>query len=183
MRDSQEEILRFWFDETEPQLWFQENDAFDALLRTRYMGSCELARDCVCDAWSRSVDGSLALCLLLNQFPRHIYRGRAKAYAGDKKALLTAKNAVAKGFDQTLPPVKRRFLYLPYLHSESLPNQKISVELFSKMQKDDPLSYEHAQRNYRIIEKFGRFPHRNKVLGRENTPAEQEYLAGMAAGA
>ncbi len=181
MRDSKEDILKFWFTETEPQLWFQVNEAFDEKVRTRYMGACELARDAMYDAWSRSVDGSLALCLLLDQFPRVIYRGHAKAYSGDRKALLVAKNAVAKGFDQTLPPEKRRFLYQPYLHSENLPNQRVSVELFGKMAKDDPVSFEHAQRNYKIIEQFGRFPHRNKVLGRENTPAEQEYLARMPA--
>jgi uncharacterized protein (DUF924 family) len=180
MRDNKGDILRFWFDETEPQLWFQQNEAFDAVLRQRYLSACELARDGVFDAWNRSVDGSLALCLLLSEFPRHIYRGAAKAYAGDKKALLVAKNAVARGFDQTLPPVQRRFIYLPYLHSEALPNQKTSVELFAKMQKDDPLSYEHALRNQRLIEKFGRFPHRNRILARENTPEEQGYLAASA---
>jgi uncharacterized protein (DUF924 family) len=178
MHDSKQDILNFWFNETEPQLWVQQNEAFDARLRQRFMSSCELARDGLCDAWNHDVDGCLALVLLLHQFPRNIYRGHAKAYAGDGKALLAAKHAVAGGFDQTLTPVRRRVLYLPFMHSENLSNQKKSVELFGKMQKDDPLSYEHAQRNYRIIEKFGRFPHRNNILGRENTPEEQEYIAG-----
>lgn len=181
MRDNRHEILHFWFEETEPTLWFQQNDAFDERLRHHFLGACELARDGLCDSWKNDPDGCLALILLLHQFPRNIWRGHAKAYDGDAKALLAAKHAVAKGFDQMLPAGKRRFIYLPFLHSEKLPDQRRSVELFAKMQKEDPLSHEHALRNFRVIEKFGRFPHRNRVLDRENSPEENDYLAGTAA--
>ncbi len=176
MHDSKQDVLTFWFTETEPALWFQENEQFDAVLRHRFMGDCEIARDGMIDAWKNDADGCLALVLLLNQIPRHIYRGHAKAYAGDNKALLASKHAIARGFDQVMTPVRRRFLYLPFMHSENLTNQKKSLELYGRMQKDDPVTYEHAQRNYRLIEQFGRFPNRNKAMGRESTPEEQAWL-------
>ncbi len=182
MRDSRQEILHFWFEETEPSLWFQQNEQFDSLVRDRFQMTWNMAREGLCDSWNRDADGCLALCIILDQFPRNMFRGRPEAFSTDKKALLIAKYAVSKGFDQVLPPVRRRFIYLTYEHSELLSDQKKAVELFSKMKKDDPMGYEYAQRHFRVIEKFGRFPHRNAVLGRENTPEEQEYLAQPGAG-
>lgn len=177
MRDSRHEILHFWFDETDPSLWFQHNEAFDTLVRERYLLTHEMARDGLCDPWKNNAEGCLALCLLLNQFPRNMFRGQKQAYQTDSKALLVSKYAVSKGFDQVLPVVKRRFIYLPYEHSEHLSDQKKSVELFGRIRKVDPLGYERAVKDMQIIEKFGRFPRRNAVVGRENTPEEAEHLA------
>lgn len=178
MRDSQQEIIHFWFEETDPSLWFQVNETFDNHVRDLFAPTYALAKDGLCDGWKKDGEGCLALCLLLDQFPRNMFRGRPDAYATDEKALLTAKYAVSRGFDQLLSPPKRRFLYLPYQHSEKLPDQRKSAELFGRMAKDDPLGHEHALKQLRIIERFSRFPERNAALGRENSPEEEEYLAG-----
>lgn len=177
MNDSQKDILDFWFDQTSPQQWFQTNPEFDALVAERFLERYEKARDGVFDDWRRDADGCLALCLLMDQFPRNMFRGTPQAYATDSKALVIAKYAVSKGFDQVLPLVKRRFLYLPYEHSETLNDQRCCVEFFEKIKKEDPLSYDYALRHFQVIDEYGRFPHRNKILGRMNTPEEEEYLA------
>lgn len=182
MKDSQADILTFWFDETQPQQWFQTNPDFDALIRERFTEAYEKARDGILDDWRRDADGCLALCILLDQFPRNMFRGTKQAFATDGKGLVVAKYAVSKGFDQVLPPLKRRFIYLPYEHSENLNDQRKCVELFEKMTKDDPLGYDYAVRHLKVIEAYGRFPHRNKILGRMNTPEEEEYLARPGAG-
>ncbi len=182
MRDSQTDILSFWFEETQPQQWFQVNPDFDALIRARFSDACDKAKAGILDDWRRDADGCLALCLLLDQFPRNMFRGTPAAFATDGKALVVAKYAVAKGFDQVLPPVKRRFIYLPYEHSENLGDQRKCVELFEKMTRDDPLGYDYALKHLKVIEAYGRFPHRNKILGRMSTPEEEEYLARPGAG-
>ncbi|MBI4031037.1 MAG: DUF924 domain-containing protein, partial [Proteobacteria bacterium] len=150
VRDSRHDILHFWFEETDPSLWFQHNDAFDTLVRERYLLAHEMARDGLCDTWKNNAEGCLALCLLLNQFPRNMFRGQKRAYETDGKALLVSKYTVAKGFDQVLPVVKRRFIYLPYEHSEHLSDQKKSVELFGRLRKVDPLGYERALKDMHI---------------------------------
>lgn len=182
MKDSQSEILAFWFEEIQPQQWFQTNPDFDASVRERFYPAYEKARDGILDDWRRDADGCLALCLLLDQFPRNMFRGTPQAFATDPKGLVVAKYALAKGFDQVLPPVKRRFVYLPFEHSESVIDQRKCVELFEKMKKDDPLGYEYALKHLKVIERYGRFPHRNKILSRMNTPEEEEYLAQPGAG-
>ena len=177
MRDTKEEILHFWFEETEPVQWFQRNETFDSQITDRFLVSYEMAQDGLCDGWNRDADGCLALCILLDQFPRNMFRDTPRAFATDDKALLIAKHTIRQGFDQVLPPIQRRFIYLPFEHSEKLPEQKRSLELFKTMQAEDPLGYDYAVRHYEVIEKYNRFPHRNKILGRENTPEEEEYLA------
>lgn len=177
MKDFQAEILSFWFDETAPQLWFQVSDEFDQMVRARFASAYDLARLGGCDYWQSDPDGCLALCLLYDQFPRNMYRGTARAYESDKQAIVVAKLAISKGFDQVLLPVRRRFVYLPFQHSENLGDQKKSVALFEKIRHDDPVSYEYAQRHFKTIEKFGRFPHRNAYLHRESTSDEIAFLA------
>jgi uncharacterized protein (DUF924 family) len=182
MRDTKEEILSFWFEETRPSQWFQKNEEFDGQIRDRFHVSYKMARDGLCDSWNIDAQGCLALCILLDQFPRNMFRDSKQAFETDGKALLVAKHAIAKGYDQLLPPVKRRFIYLPFEHSESLNDQKRCVELFESIKDEDPLGYDYAVKHLEVIERFGRFPHRNKVLGRKNTPEEQEYLASPDAG-
>lgn len=181
MKDTKNAILQFWFDETAPQQWFQVNPEFDDTIRTRFTDIYILAADGGCDDWKTDAQGCLALCLVLDQFPRNMFRGQAKAFATDKDGLLVSKHAIHRGFDQILIPLKRRFIYLPFMHSEHMNDQKRSVELFSTMQVADPMGYEHALRHQREIERFGRFPYRNKALGRENTPEENEYLKTLSA--
>lgn len=182
MRDTKREVLAFWFEESSPAQWFQKNDAFDTDIKERFYVTYEMAASGLCEDWKKDADGCLALCLVLDQFPRNMFRNDSRAFETDSAALLVAKEAIHKGFDQILTPVKRRFLYLPFEHSEDLQNQKRSVELFKSMKDSDPLGYEYALRHKDVIEKYGRFPHRNKVLCRDNTPAEEEYLKAPDAG-
>ncbi|MCB9982224.1 MAG: DUF924 domain-containing protein [Rhodospirillales bacterium] len=176
MRDTQQEILHFWFEELDPQQWFQSSESVDAEIRERFSVTHEMAADGLCQHWAVDADGSLALIIVLDQFPRHMYRGTPKAFASDERALLIAKQAVHKGFDQVLEPVKRGFLYLPFQHSETLSDQKKSVELFGAMATDNPAGDMYAKRHYVPIEKFGRFPHRNEILGRDSSAEEVEFL-------
>lgn len=177
MKDSRQDIIDFWFVETQPQQWFQKNPDFDALIKENFLETYQSARSGHLDDWKKDADGCLALCLLLDQFPRNMFRGDPQAFATDGQALLIAKYAISKGFDQIMEPIKRRFLYLPFEHSESMSDQKRSLELFHKMQADDPLGYQYARRHYDVIERFGRFPHRNSILNRESTPEEEAFNA------
>lgn len=176
MRDSRSEILQFWFEETEPRQWFQRNEAFDAIIRGRFLGIYQLARDGVCDAWMGDAQGCLSLCLVLDQFPRNMFRDHADAFATDDKALAVARHAVEKSFDRLVPPVQRRFLYLPFEHSENLSDQERSVELFATLKDHDPPGYDYARRHRDVIARFGRFPGRNAALGRETTADEIAFL-------
>ncbi len=182
VRDTRREVLLFWFNETQPAQWFQKNPAFDDLIRTRFLMSYEMAAGGLCDSWKDDAKGCLALCILLDQMPRNMFRDTPRAFATDEKALLVARHAVARGFDALLTPVERTFLYLPYEHSEEITDQKKSVALFETIKNEEPLAYDYALRHYEVIDKFGRFPHRNKILGRESTPEELVYLADPAAG-
>ncbi|WP_435639957.1 DUF924 family protein [Micavibrio aeruginosavorus] len=182
MRDTKQDILHFWFSETEPVQWFQKNPDFDQSIRERFRLTYTMARDGVCDHWASDADGCLALCLVLDQFPRNMFRDSAEAFATDEKALKTARLGIIRGFDQILPVIKRRFVYLPFEHSEAMDDQNRAVELFATMRDDDPLGYEYALRHRDVIERFGRFPHRNAVLGRDNTAEELIYLSQPGAG-
>ena len=182
MKDIQKDVLDFWFVETQPKQWFQVSEEFDETIRERFSEPYEMAANGQFDDWQNDADGALALCILLDQMPRNMFRDTPKAFDTDKKALVVAKYAISKGLDQVLSPIKRRFLYLPFEHSENLNDQRRCLELFEKIKADDPLGYEYAQRHIEVIEKYGRFPHRNKILGRENTPEEEEYLAQPGSG-
>ncbi|HBL57831.1 MAG TPA: DUF924 domain-containing protein [Cyanobacteria bacterium UBA8803] len=180
-----DEILDFWFgkpDEADygrPRLiWFTKDPAFDADVRSRFMQGYQQAAAGQLDSWQNSPKSCLALIILLDQFPRNMFRGTPQAFATDPKALDVAHYALEQGFDKELLPVQRWFIYLPFEHSEDLEHQHQCVQLFSTL-KDDPDSastIDYAYRHLRTIESFGRFPHRNPILGRESTPAEAEFL-------
>lgn len=176
MRDTKTEVLAFWFEETAPAQWFQKSDSFDQDIRERFFVTYEMAAGGLCREWAKDPEGALALCLVLDQFPRHMFRNDSRAFETDSLALLIAKEAVHKGFDQVLSARKRRFLYLPFHHSEDIRDQERSVSLYESMKDEDPLSYDHARRNLEIVRRFGRFPKRNAVLGRKTTPEERAYL-------
>lgn len=182
MKDFQKDILDFWFVETQPPQWFQVSDDFDQIITDRFSGSYNMGVRGELDDWQNNADGALALCVLLDQMPRNMFRGTPKAFETDNKALVIAKYALSKGLDQVLTLQKRRFLYLPFEHSENVNDQRRSVELFEKIKDDDPLGYDYALRHLKVIEQFNRFPHRNKILGRDNTPEEEEHLAQSGAG-
>lgn len=176
MRETKNDVLDFWFEELAPQQWFQQNDEIDATIKERFSGIHEMAKEGACDEWAVDVDGALALIIVLDQFPRHMFRGSPDSFATDKKALLVAKEAISKGFDQILNPTKRGFMYLPFQHSEVLTDQRRSVELYEAMKDVNPTGHMYAVRHFEPIDKFGRFPHRNDVIGRESTPEEVEFL-------
>ncbi|PCJ97497.1 MAG: hypothetical protein COA45_09520 [Zetaproteobacteria bacterium] len=182
MRDTKQEVLKFWFEEILPQQWFQKNESFDSDIKERFMVTYDMARKGLCADWARDAEGVLALCLVLDQFPRNMFRDTAKAFKTDDKILLIVKGALHKGFDQLLSPVKRRFIYIPFMHSENVIEQRRCVSLFEAMKEDDPLSYDYALKHLEVIEKFGRFAHRNKILGRESSEEELEYLNLPGAG-
>lgn len=176
MRNLRKEILDFWFIETKPAQWFQINTEFDEIIRTQFESAYDLACQGILDGWKDSPEGALAFILLLDQFPRNMYRDTSKAFATDDKALDTAKFALQKHYDETLSVPKKRFLYMPFQHSENLEDQEQALILFGTIKKDDPLGFEYAKRHHETIERFGRFPGRNAARGLETTAEEAEFL-------
>ncbi|CCV14137.1 DUF924 family protein [Mesorhizobium sp. STM 4661] len=167
-------VTQFWRDAGE-DAWFEKNDAFDADFRNRFLDLHYAAARRECDDWANHAEGSLALMILLDQFPRNCFRGTGHMYATDELARHFAGKAIAAGHDLLLEENLRVFLYLPYEHSELLADQLRSVDL-TAAKAPDYLKYAVEHRD--IIQRFGRFPHRNKMLGRETTPEEQAFLDG-----
>jgi len=174
------DVLAFW-RAAGPDKWFEKDDAFDAEIRQEFLGAYEAAAAGGLAAWEDTADGALALVIVLDQFPRNMFRGSARTYAADPLARAVAGRAIARGFDRRFALPDRRFFYLPFTHSENLADQERCVALYRDADDVDSLKYaeEHAD----IIRRFGRFPHRNRVLGRATTPDEQAFLnAGGFAG-
>lgn len=179
MRDSKQDILTFWFEETTPHQWFTIDSIFDQEIKDRFELTYQMSSEGLGDAWLNAPDGALALCLLLDQFPRHMYRGTPQMFLSDAEALSVAKNAINRGFDQMLNHEQRFFLYLPFEHSEKMEDQKRNLKLFESMAHENPIAYTVAKQRFDAFEKFGRFPERNAILGRENTAEEEKYLQGI----
>ncbi len=181
------EILEFWFGsgsdadlEHRQPLWFSKDPAFDQLIRERFLADYEKAAAGALDDWKKEPRGCLALILLLDQFSRNMFRGTPRAFATDPQALALAKEAVANAFDRVLRAIERAFVYLPFEHSENLADQRESVRLFSEAAEAHPELWgfvPYAVQHLEIIERFGRFPHRNAILGRRSTPEELEFLS------
>jgi uncharacterized protein (DUF924 family) len=185
------EVLDFWFGRSNsPEFgkvqkkWFEKDLAFDEEVRSRFLAQYELAASGQLDSWQESPENCLALIILLDQFPRNMFRGTPQAFATDSKALAAAQHAVKNNFDRQLLPLQRWFIYLPFEHSENLEHQQKSVELFSNLQgePDSESVINYAIRHLEVIERFGRFPHRNEILGRETTPEEAEFLKQPGSG-
>lgn len=179
--EMQNQILTFWFGEpgspdydSIKSFWFGSTPAIDADIKSKFEEAHSLALSGNLDSLSETPDGSLALIILLDQFPRNIYRGTPQAFSSDPQALKIAKNAIVEGFDKDMTDVQKMFLYLPFQHSEDLKDQEASVKLYKDLGNSSALDY--AQMHYDIVKQFGRFPHRNKILGRVNTQAETEYI-------
>lgn len=179
------DVLDFWFGDSanaafsqSREAWFKKEPAFDEEIRLRFGGLYEDAARGTCNGWTERPKDCLALVLVFDQFPRNMFRDSARAFATDAAALATAKLAIARSDDRALVPVERLFLYLPFEHSEYLEDQRRSVSLFESM-PDHPKkaeSIDYAMRHLVIIERFGRFPHRNRALGRASTAEEAEFL-------
>ena len=165
-------VLAFWFrGEEERKEWFRKDPAFDAEIRAHFQALYEDGARGALAGWRRSARECLALIVLLDQFPRNLFRDSARAFATDSLALDAARHAVASGYDRLLSETERTFIYLPFEHSENLADQERALTLF-----EGHSNYEWARKHWEIIRRFGRFPHRNAVLGRQSTPAEIEFL-------
>lgn len=177
-----EEILDFWFGKNPTEFrkeWFTKNPAFDEEIRKRFSEIHREALDEKLTAWMKTPEHALALVILLDQFPRNMFRGDHRSFASDALGLRYASAAIRKGFDRQVLPVQRSFFYLPFEHSEKMIDQKTSVRLFGNLMREAGMkqTYDYALRHASIIKKFGRFPHRNQILGRKSTAREQEFVA------
>lgn len=179
--DTASRIVEFWcglpdrdgaFEKRES--WFKADSDFDARITAEFLGDHESAAAGELDGLKATPEGCLALVILLDQFPRNMFRGTPRAFATDEAARAVSRHALTQRLDATLHRVPRSFLYLPLEHSENLEDQELSVRLFESLGDEDWLGYARAHRD--IIARFGRFPHRNAILGRESTPEETEFL-------
>jgi uncharacterized protein (DUF924 family) len=168
-------ILHFWFTELTPKHHFAKDAALDETIRTRFGTTLESAARCELFAWRATPEGRLAEILVLDQFSRNVYRDTPRAFAQDALALALAQELVASGQDRSLPLAQRSFAYMPYMHSESALVHAQAVELFSQPGMEDTLRFE--LRHKEIIDRFGRYPHRNALLGRESSPEELTFLS------
>jgi uncharacterized protein (DUF924 family) len=169
------DVLTFWRSAGDER-WYKRDEAFDASVRERFLALWHKAVAGELSSWETTDDGALALVILLDQFPRNMFRGDPKAFSSDAQALAVAHRALARGADKRIEAPLLQFLYLPFMHSEDLADQSRCVDLFRTTADTENLRYaeEHAD----IVRRFGRFPHRNRVLGRTTTPEEQAFLDG-----
>ena len=177
------EVLSFWFGEgawhgLSRKAWFEKDPAFDAEIRERFLALYEEAAAMQLAAWTARAPECLALVIVLDQFPRNMFRGTARAFAADPVALEAAKHAIARGYDSGMAPAERLFLYLPFEHSESLDDQWRALALIAPLAPWPETAdvFRYAVRHWEIIRRFGRFPHRNAMLARASTPEEIEFL-------
>jgi len=192
-----EDVLDFWFAdaasgpqavERRNRVWFAGGARFDRECTQRFAATLEAAASGELGHWKDSPRGRLALIILLDQFSRNIYRGAAAAFRHDDRAVATCREGLAQGHDKQLAPFERSFFYMPLEHAEDREAQALSVQLFETLANESPEEWRgrlkadagHARRHRDIVEEFGRFPHRNAVLGRDSSPAEQAYLADDA---
>jgi uncharacterized protein (DUF924 family) len=174
-KPSADDVVAFWLAAGHER-WFEDDAAFDGEIRERFAATYQEAAAGLRSDWENSPEGALALVIVLDQFPRNMFRNSARAYAADPLARAVAHHAIAKGFDQNVAMPERTFFYLPFEHSEDLADQERSVALMRATGDADSLKW--AELHADIIRRFGRFPHRNAVLGRTTTPEEQAFLDG-----
>jgi uncharacterized protein (DUF924 family) len=174
MRDGQE-VLDFWFSEDAERHWLASTPAFDQGIRRRFAEMSARAASGELRSWEETPEGCVALCILLDQMPRNMFRGSPRAFATDAKALAVAARAVNLGFDRDLAPEHKQFLYLPFVHSEDVANQLRALALFEAAGLRDALEF--VKGRLALVRRFGRFPHRNAILGRTSTPEELKFLA------
>ncbi|MCB1476712.1 MAG: DUF924 domain-containing protein [Rhodobiaceae bacterium] len=168
------DILDFWWKAGESR-WYASDPEFDRDIAARFSAAYEAAAGGELDAWAEDAPGCLALIILLDQFSRNMFRKDAKAFAQDGKARSLAHVALDRGYDRQFPPVARQFFYLPFMHSEDIDDQSLCVDLFRQLGNQN--NYFYALVHMDAIRRFGRFPHRNAVLGRRSTEAEEAYMA------
>ena len=178
--DDEAAVHKFWFEETDPKKWWAKDGDFDALIRQRFSEIHREAARCELYEWRATPRGRLAEIIVLDQFSRNIFRNRPEAFANDALALALSQAAIEHGADQTLTAGEKSFLYMPFMHSESLQIHEIAMELYA--QSGLEYNYDFEKKHKAVIERFGRYPHRNEILGRVSTPEEIEYLRQPGAG-
>ncbi len=169
-----ENVLDFWFNDLTPQQWWAKDANLDQEIKNRFSALHAQAARCELFDWRIAAKGRLAEIIILDQFSRNIYRDTPQAFALDSMALALAQEALSVNADKALSPVERSFLYMPFMHSESVEIHKVAMILFSAEGMEENLDFE--LQHQKIIERFGRYPHRNTILGRESTPEEREFL-------
>ncbi len=169
-----DQILTFWFNELTPGQWFKKDPVLDELIKSRFGPLHHQAQHGELFNWRETPEGSLAEIIILDQFSRNIYRDKAESFASDALALCLAQVAIEKGFDVLLSKAKRSFCYMPFMHSESLVIHEQAVVLFNALGDENNLTFE--RKHQAIIQRFGRYPHRNNVLGRQSTLEERDFL-------
>ncbi|WP_340161482.1 DUF924 family protein [uncultured Hoeflea sp.] len=180
MTETPETVLNFWFNELTPKDWFVKSDDIDASITDRFSGLHLALSRGVSDEWRATPEARLALIIVFDQFPRNIYRGSPLAFATDGLALKEAKAALAMGADKAIAEDRRIFFYMPFEHAEDIAEQERCVALFEALGNANYLDY--ANQHHDIIARYGRFPHRNPILGRASTAEEKAYLATPGAG-
>ena len=169
-----QEIVDFWFSDEISKLWYRSTPEFDQLLIDRYEETWQQASRGELDHWMDTATGCLALAIILDQLPLNMYRNSAMSFSTEAKSREVAKIAIERGFDKSLPAEQLSFLYMPFMHSESMEDQDLALQLFDQPGLEGNFRFAHHHRA--IVEKFGRFPHRNEALGRDSSAAEIEYL-------
>lgn len=169
-----QDILDYWYAPEMRSRWFNSTPELDAAIRECFEQTWEAAVRGELNAWLSSPSGCLALEIILDQFPLNMFRGTAKSFSSEHLAIAVAKHAIAQGFDRRIDPAQLAFLYMPLMHSEDLADQDLSVELFAAAGLDNNLRF--AKHHREIVRRFGRFPHRNAILGRSSTSEEIDYL-------
>jgi uncharacterized protein (DUF924 family) len=169
-----QEIIDFWFSAEIQKLWFNSTADFDHSLCERYQATWERASRGELDDWMETATGCLALAIILDQFPLNMFRGSAQSFVTEARSREVARIALARDFDQQLPIEQRSFLYMPFMHSEDLEDQRLALELFDQPGLEGNLRF--ARHHHDIVARYGRFPHRNAILGRASSAAEVEYL-------
>ena len=169
------DILEFWFSTPMNQHWFSSTESIDQQIRDQFEALWKSAANGELDEWKSTPEGCLALCIVLDQFPLNMYREDGRRYSTEQMAVEVCLYAVMKSFDQQLTDTQKAFLYMPLMHSESIEHQDTSVALFDAAGLEENLKF--AEHHREIVQRFGRFPHRNQALGRESTQEEIEWLA------
>ncbi len=174
MTATAQDIIDFWFSDEVKKLWFNSNPEFDEKIRNLFEATYNAGASGLLKDWQETAQGTLALVILFDQFPLNMYRGNKKGFETESLSRDIAHAAIDKGFDQNMTGAEKAFLYMPFMHSENIQDQIRSVSLFEAANLQDNLRF--AKHHQDIVRRFGRFPHRNKLLGRESTPEELEYL-------
>jgi uncharacterized protein (DUF924 family) len=174
-----QDILDYWYSPRLSKHWFSSTPELDAEITDRYQSLWEQAAAGALDDWMDTPEGSLALAIILDQFPLNMFRGQAKSFSTEARAIAIAKHAIDSAFDRRLDKDRLAFLYMPLMHSENLADQDMSVKLFGEAGLID--NHRFAEHHRDIVRRFGRFPHRNGILGRASTAAELQYLASEGA--